>query len=38
VWGTKILTDPFNDFRLYCRAPAQLVRAGLERRSDAKLG
>jgi len=38
VWGTKILTDPFNDFRLYCRAPAQLVRAELDRRSDAKLG
>ncbi|VWX54313.1 hypothetical protein [Novosphingobium sp. 9U] len=26
VWGIKIVTDPFNDFRLYCRAPAQLVR------------
>jgi hypothetical protein len=26
VWATKIVTDPINDFRLYCRAPAQLVR------------
>ncbi|MXO88046.1 hypothetical protein GRI32_04755 [Altererythrobacter aestuarii] len=26
VWATKILTDPFNDFRLYCRAPGQLAR------------
>jgi hypothetical protein len=26
AWMTKILTDPFNDARLYCRAPIQLVR------------
>ncbi len=26
VWMTKIITDPFNDFRLYHRAPAQLAR------------
>jgi hypothetical protein len=26
VWATKIVTDPLNDFRLYCRAPVQLLR------------
>ena len=26
VWGTKILTDPFNDFRLYHKAPGRLLR------------
>jgi hypothetical protein len=26
VWATKILTDPFNDIRLYYRAPAHLLR------------
>ena len=26
VWGTKILTDPFNDFRLYHKAPIRLAR------------
>jgi len=26
VWATKIVTDPFNDFRLYRGAPAQLAR------------
>jgi hypothetical protein len=26
VWCTKILTDPINDFRLYRRAPLQLLR------------
>lgn len=26
VWATKIVTDPFNDFRLYRRAPAQLAK------------
>jgi hypothetical protein len=26
VWATKIVTDPFNDFRLYRRAPGQLAR------------
>jgi hypothetical protein len=32
VWGTKIVTDPFNDFRLYCRAPGKLMRQVLSRR------
>jgi hypothetical protein len=26
VWATKIITDPFNDARLYCRAPWMLLR------------
>lgn len=26
VWGTKILTDPFNDFMIYRKAPARLLR------------
>jgi hypothetical protein len=26
VWGAKILTDPFNDFRLYRKAPGRLMR------------
>ncbi len=26
VWGTKIVTDPINDFRLYRKAPARLLR------------
>jgi hypothetical protein len=26
VWGTKIVTDPFNDFRLYRSAPIRLVK------------
>ncbi len=26
VWGTKIVTDPVNDFRLYRKAPARLLR------------
>jgi hypothetical protein len=26
VWMTKIITDPFNDFRLYHRAPAKLAK------------
>jgi hypothetical protein len=29
AWMTKILTDPFNDVRLYYRAPSQLLRRGL---------
>lgn len=29
VWATKIVTDPFNDFRLYRRAPAQLARQAI---------
>ncbi|TIX50815.1 hypothetical protein E5222_10795 [Alteraurantiacibacter aquimixticola] len=31
VWATKILTDPFNDFRLYRQAPAELTRRALAR-------
>jgi hypothetical protein len=27
AWMTKIITDPFNDIRLYYRAPAKLLRA-----------
>ena len=26
VWATKIITDPFNDIRLYHRAPLRLLR------------
>lgn len=26
VWATKIITDPFNDIRLYCGAPKALLR------------
>jgi hypothetical protein len=26
VWATKIITDPFNDARLYCKAPLMLLR------------
>jgi len=26
VWAAKIITDPFNDFRLYHRSPPKLVR------------
>jgi Protein of unknown function (DUF962) len=26
VWFTKILTDPFHDIKLYCRAPLYLLR------------
>jgi len=26
VWLTKILTDPFHDIKLYCRAPLHLLR------------
>jgi hypothetical protein len=29
AWMTKILTDPFNDAKLYCRAPLLLLRGGL---------
>jgi hypothetical protein len=29
VWGTKILTDPFHDLKLYCRAPLYLMRGQL---------
>jgi hypothetical protein len=33
VWATKILTDPFSDFKLYHRSPAKLVRHALELRA-----
>jgi hypothetical protein len=26
VWATKIITDPFNDFKLYKGAPVQLIK------------
>ena len=26
VWATKIVTDPFSDFKLYRHAPARLLR------------
>jgi hypothetical protein len=29
VWATKILTDPFNDARIYCKAPLYLLRGEL---------
>ncbi|MEO0577541.1 MAG: hypothetical protein AAFZ58_02530, partial [Pseudomonadota bacterium] len=29
VWATKILTDPFHDFKLYCKAPFYLLRGEL---------
>jgi hypothetical protein len=29
VWATKILTDPFNDVKLYYRAPGRLLRGEL---------
>ena len=29
VWATKILTDPFNDFRTYLKSPAYLLRGEL---------
>lgn len=32
VWATKILTDPFSDFKLYCKAPGQLVKGMIEER------
>ena len=35
VWATKIITDPFNDIRLYCGAPkALLSRRGREDTED----
>ena len=37
VWATKIVTDPFNDFRLYRHAPAQLAKQAIAWR-PAKLG
>jgi hypothetical protein len=30
VWFTKILTDPFHDVKLYCRAPLYLLRGELQ--------
>jgi type IV secretory pathway VirB3-like protein len=35
TWGVKILTDPFNDFRLYRKAPIRLCRG--ERMEDETL-
>ena len=32
VWATKIVTDPFNDFRIYKGAPRRLLRG--ERMDD----
>ncbi len=29
AWLTKIITDPFNDAKLYCRAPLHLMRGEL---------
>jgi hypothetical protein len=29
VWLTKIITDPFNDFKIYCKAPIYLLRGEL---------
>lgn len=29
AWAVKIITDPFNDARLYCRSPLRLLRGGL---------
>ena len=29
VWLTKIITDPFNDVKLYCKAPLYLLRGEL---------
>lgn len=29
VWLTKIITDPFNDVKLYCKAPLYLMRGEL---------
>jgi hypothetical protein len=29
VWATKIITDPFHDIKLYCKAPLYLLRGEL---------
>jgi hypothetical protein len=29
VWLTKIITDPFNDVKIYCKAPLYLMRGEL---------
>nr|WP_294519784.1 hypothetical protein [uncultured Rhodopila sp.] len=34
AWMTKIITDPFNDIRLYYRSPAKLIKATAARRAD----
>jgi hypothetical protein len=34
VWLTKILTDPFNDVKLYCKAPLYLLRGELIEESE----
>ncbi len=39
VWATKIITDPFNDIRLYCGAPkALLQRRGRQMEDDGLAG
>jgi hypothetical protein len=35
VWGVKILSDPFNDFKLYHKAPIRLARG--ERMEDPEM-
>jgi hypothetical protein len=37
VWATKIITDPFNDARLYCRAPLMLLRRHKEEAEEVAL-
>ena len=34
VWLTKIVTDPFNDVKLYCKAPLYLLRGELIEEPD----
>jgi hypothetical protein len=34
AWFTKILTDPFHDIKLYCRAPLYLLRGELRAPMD----
>jgi len=29
AWATKILTDPFHDIKLYCKAPLHLLNQGM---------
>lgn len=36
VWFTKILTDPFHDVKLYCKAPLHLLRGELIDRMDGR--
>jgi hypothetical protein len=37
VWFIKILTDPFNDVKLYCKSPLYLLRGELIEPRSAKL-